>query len=653
MKKSLNFLLLPLLVLIFTCSETKKETTENPVVAEKDYYQILMDAFNGAANLPADFAAVLDDSFPPRGSSPLLSFKTLDNSLGELWLFATTISDNGFSIIKPAMKGKTKYNVPGTNIQMDLDVEEFLMNVAIHTKTINAVIDDEEGSSIRGIFPNGQNIHIVVGGVPYDINREWVRQNSYFSAYLLLAKALVLDVVVKEGEYPIPADPAASKYEIITFDGDGNVKDRFSKPSDLLYAIAGLSSDNPTLTYEIKLEASAPADLNGDGVKEETIYLPYALYGKADISFPLLTNYTGYTTNFLARMAAPGEECHFIDPTKESANVDPDATMNQIDSNPSWWLPNIPPGFVAKLPIEQQVAMNNVLFIDEGERGFDVDWWRDLEVLTLVPGLGLSDVGIFDTYSGILSGGGTSVDLSTFNKNGKMDSDENRAVFFDRVFRMNGFRLTDNGNFTIGETPYPEAGLMDSPKIDIDAQGNITFGGKYDGPTRLVGVHALADSIPPAIKILFYLKGLVPAGTVYDATGIAGYSQYIKNVKAYLPCELNGGWQEVNMPQLLQYVANHWDKIKFYEHYFANADVLTLADMAKLPDFLAKLPLGQAFGMFPMVDKGEINGGAAPFIIRADITIPEKGMTYEGLEILSSSFGGFYNTNFYKGALSQ
>ena len=639
------------MILAISCSNTKLEITESPVVAEKDYYQILMEAFSGTANLPADFAAVLDDSFPPRGVSPLVSFKSMDTSIYKLWLFATTISDNGFSIIKPKMKGKTKYLVPGTGIEMNMEVEEFLMNVAIHTKAIYAVIDDEEGSSIRGIFPDAQNVHIVVNGVPYDINRDWIKQNSYFSAYQLLAQAGVIDVVVEDGAYPIPTSFDVSKFEILVFDQDGNVKNIFGSPSQLLNAISELSSDNPTLTYAIKMEVSVSADFNGDGSQSGTLYLPYILYGKADISFPLLTNYTSYTTTFLGKTS--GEGCYFSDPTKESATPDSDGIMNQVDSNPSWWLPNIPPAFINKLPAEQQAILKAVLFVDEGERGFDVDWWRDLEILTPVPGLGLNDIGMFDTYSGILSGGGTTVDLSKFNKNGKMDSDENRAVFFDRIFRMNGFRLTDNGNFTLGETPYPEAGLMDSPKIDIDAQGNITFGGKYDGPTRLTGLHTLADSIPPATKIFFYLNGLVPSGTLYDATGVSGYAKFIKNVKAYLPCQDIGGWQEVNIPQLLQYIASHWNKVKFYEHYFANADVLTAPDFAKIPDFLAKLPLGQAFGKFPMVDKGELYGGASPFIIKADVTIPDKGTTYEGLEILSNSFGGFYLTNFYKGALSQ
>lgn len=631
----------------YSCSDSKK-SDESPLVPEQDYYQILTQVFSGTANLPDDFAALLDDSFPPRGVSPLRSLESLDSSLLELWLFGTTISDNGFSLIKPGMKGKALYQVPGTDMIMDMDVDQFLMNIGIHTKAIYAIIEDDPDSDIKGILKPPMVININVDGQDYAIDREWIRQNSYFSAYTLLGLAKVIKIDLKPNEYPIPADFDVSRFEIFTYDADGNVVDKFEKPSQLLRAISNLTQDNPTLTYLLKMEVSVPADFDGDGNYNSQLLLPYGLYGKADISFPLLTNYTSREIYSSIDPRLDVELCHYTDPTIESGCADPDGEWNQTDPNPSWWLPNIP---AAVYNQPKFAAIKNTLFIDEGERCFDVDWWRDLEILTIVPGLGLSDVGMFASYSGTLSGGGQSVDLSQFNKNDRMDTIENRAVFFDRMFRMNGFRLTDNGNFLLGDVPYPESGLMDSPKIDIDAQGNITFGGKYDGPTRLVGVHTLADSIPVDLKIFFILNGLVPEGTTYDVTGVNGYAKYIKNVKAYLPCPISeDGWQEVNMYQLLQYIADKWDKIGFYSGDFVNADIPTTPELTAWLTKYATDPMS-VMGKFPMVDKGELSAEKAPFIIRADITVPEKGETYEGLEILSSAFGGFYLTNFYKGAI--
>lgn len=650
MKKISYLVLTAFLCLAFACSDSKETDNEESLDAERDYYEILMDVFAGSADLPDDFAAILDDSFPPRGLSPLLSFKSMDAPLINLWMFATSISDNGFSIIKPGMLGQKIYQVPGTDMEMEMEVEQFLMNVAIHTKAMMAVIDDEEDSDIRGILPDGMTINIVgADGTPYAINRDWIKENSYFSAYVLLARAYVIEVVVNDNSYPIPTNYESSRFEIFTYDNEGKVTNIFTKPSDLLYEISRLDYQNPTLTYKIKIEVKVPANLDGDFLFESDLYLPFEIYAKADISFPMLENYVSHTTEFTGDPKVMAEGCEFYDPTEgrmpDAPSEDPE--VDHDDPMPSWWLPNIPPAVVEGLPVpqEQKDKLLATLFVDEGERNFDVDWWRDLEILTEVPGLGLSDVGFFDKYSGEL---GTE-DLSQFNKNGVMDSAENRAVFFDRIFRMNGFRLTDMGNYQL---EYPEdvpEGIMDSPKIDIDSQGNVTFGGKYDGPTRIVGVHTLADSIPPDLKILFLLKGLVPDGVKYDASGIEGFAKYVTNVKAYLPCSFyTGGWQEVNMYQLLQYIADKWNKIAFYSDYFDNADS---PELGALIAWLTNLSTGgEILGRFPKVDLGELAMDRAPFILKADIKVPERGKTYEGVEILSSAFGGFYFTNFYSGA---
>lgn len=533
----------------------------------------------------AESALSVRDDFFLETSQRILNATELDNLGGHLFLFGSLGSDNGFTL-EPLSPVSGLDSLPGG---FDLNETDFLpmRNYSLRTTAFIIIIDDgKDGtipdSRINGIFPHGQSYTIPISATQtLSIDRNFVKQRSYFEAYLLLAFAGVIDIDLQSGGYPLPFGSSISQFEVFLYDEQGNREEVIYDPSVLMERLAEMDRDESHRVINVRIEGEVAADANLDGTPESTFYIPVSLYSTAHAASPLRTE---VFQNWLASVSLHhGTTDQYIDPRFESSFPDTTGVLDGVDNNPSWWRPDF--------------IRNDSR--DEGEKGFDVDWWRDLELLSVIPGLGINDVSLWDLAP-----------------NGSMEEAENRAVLFERTLRQNGYRLTDTTNRDDAETL--EDAYRDKEKATLTFTGTITFGDNYDGSTHIIGTHTVGSTLTLEEERALFEFGIVPPGTEYRGAENS-YGDYLKDVRVYLPSKTDDSWVEVTVSQLLQAIGEPWDK----DAFFSNPNSLN----------------------YPGVDPGLQPG--TMYLISGTIDAPTAGLVNREVTLLCRSYTGLYSTNFY------
>jgi hypothetical protein len=345
--------------------------------------------------------------------------------------------------------------------------------------------------------------------------------------------------------------------------------------------LAEMDQDESHRVINVRIEGEVAADANLDGTPESTIHIPVSVYSTAHVTSPLRTE---VFQNWLASVTLHnGTTDQYVDPRFESTFPVTTDVLDGVDANPSWWRPD-------------SIRSDSR---DEGEKGFDVDWWRDMDLLVVIPGLGINDVSLWD-----------------LEPNGSMEDAENRAVLLDRTLRQNGYRLTDTTN--TGEAETLENAYRDREKANISLSGTITFGDNYDGPTHIIGTHTIGSTLTPEEERALFEYGVVPPGTRYRGAE-KSYSDYLTNVHVYLPSKVDESWVEVTAAQLFQAIGEPWDK----DAFFSNPNSLN----------------------YPGVDPGLQPG--TMYLISGTIDAPTAGLVNREVTLLCRAYTGLYSTNFY------
>jgi len=531
-----------------------------------------------------DAPFVLDDYFLETYQH-VLNATELNTLGGQIYLFGCLGSDNGFTL-EPLSPVSGLDSLPGG---FDLNESDFqpMKNYSLRTTAFIIIIDDGKDGSIpdsriNGIFPDGEGYTIPISATQtLTIDRNFVKQRSYFEAYLLLALAGVIDIDIESGGYPLPFGSSISQFEVFLYDEQGNREEVIYDPSILMERLAELEQDESHRVINVRIEGEVAADANLDGTPESTLYIPVSVYSTSHVTSPLKTE---VFQNWLASVTLHnGTTDQYVDPRFESSFPDTTGVLDGVDTNPSWWRPDL---------IRSDSR-------DEGEKGFDVDWWRDLELLSVIPGLGINDVSLWNV-----------------DPNGSMEDDENRAVLFERTLRQNGYRLTDTTNTDKAETL--EDAYQDKIKSTITLTGTITFGDNYDGSTHIVGTHTIGSTLTPEEERALFEYGVVPPDTQYRGDE-KNYSDYLTNIHVYLPSKLDESWMEVTVAQLLQAIGEPWDK----DAFFSNPNSLN----------------------YPGVDPGLQPG--TMYLISGTIDAPTAGLVNREVTLLCRSYTGLYTTNFY------
>jgi hypothetical protein len=267
-----------------------------------------------------DAPNVLDDYFLETYQS-ILNATELNNLGGHLYLFGSLGSDNGFAL-EPLAPVSGLDSLPGG---FDLNETDFqpVRNYSLRTTAFIIIIDDGKDGSIpdsriNGIFPDGESYVLPISATQtLTIDRNFVKQRSYFEAYLLLALGGVSDIDLQSGGYPLPFGSSISQFEVFLFDEQGNREEVIYDPSVLMERLAEMDQDESHRVINVRIEGEVAADANLDGTPESTIYIPVSLYSTAHAASPLRTE---AFQNWLAGITLhQGATDQYVDPRFESS----------------------------------------------------------------------------------------------------------------------------------------------------------------------------------------------------------------------------------------------------------------------------------------------------------------------------------------------